>query len=280
MKTYTHEDGALRLNPCSYGVSQLTFRGPQRQTDGRFVLFLGGSDTFGRYVPEPFSHLIEFETGETCVNLGCQAAGPDVYLKDSTIQALCQDASVTVIQVIGATNLTNAYYKVHPRRNDRFIAPTKLLTELYSEVDFTEFSFTGHLISRLRALDEARFELVRCCLQATWKTRMEALISQISGPVLLLWFASRPATGAMHLALHETDPNTDPNSEPLFVTAEMIEGLRGAVSDVIEVVSDRGEMNGMSFAQLDFLAAYDSLGIAAHRAAAAALHGPLSARLS
>lgn len=272
MKTYTNYENAVRLTPCTYGVSRLSFRGPRRPTDGRFVAFLGGSDTFARYIQQPFSDLVETATGEVCVNLGCQAAGPDVYLKDTAVQAICHDASAVVIQLIGAANLSNAYYKVHPRRNDRFIAPTNRLTALFPEVDFSEISFTGHLIARLRAVDEARFALVRTCLQATWIARMRALIDGASGKVILLWFASRSPA-------RESD-GTHPSHEPMFVTSQMLETLRDDVDDIIEVVAARGETDGMSFAPLDTLAAQDSLGITAHHAAAKALRKPLTIALS
>ncbi|MDA9208024.1 DUF6473 family protein [Octadecabacter sp.] len=272
MKTYTNYANVVRLAPCTYGVSRLSFRGPRRPTDGRFVAFLGGSDTFARYILQPFSNLVETATGEVCVNLGCQAAGPDVYLKDTAVQAICHDASAVVLQVIGAANLSNAYYRVHPRRNDRFIAPTDRLTALFPEVDFSEISFTGHLISRLRSEDEARFALVRTCLQSTWMTRMRALIDGAAGKVFLLWFASRYPSddGSGH----------DPSSEPVFVTASMLEDLRSYVEDIIEVVEPRGDTTDMAFAPLDTLAAQDSLGAAAHNAAAKALRVPLTFALS
>lgn len=272
MKTYTNHEGAVRLAPCTYGVSRLSFRGPRRPTDGRFVAFLGGSDTFARYVPMPFSNLVETAIGEVCVNLGCQAAGPDVYLKDTAVQALRQDATATVIQLIGAANLSNAFYKVHPRRNDRFIAPTPRLIALFPEMDFSEISFTGHLISRLRTVDEARFALVRTCLQNTWRVRMRALIDGATGPVILLWFASRPPQG--------DGEGNQPANEPLFVTADMVNDLRDLVADVVEVVAPRGDTEQMSFAPLDKLAAQDCLGIGAHQIAAKALRGPLMAHLS
>ena len=55
------------------------------------------------------------------VNLGCLNAGPDVYLNDPEILRIASKADVTVLQVVGAANLTNRFYTVHPRRNDRFL---------------------------------------------------------------------------------------------------------------------------------------------------------------
>ena len=147
MKTDMIPGSVLRLTPCSHGLSKLQFRGPRRPTDGRYVAFLGGSETFGKYIPKPFPDHVETAIGEVCVNLGCQSAGPDAFLHDTAIQSLCYDAAATVIQLPGATGLSNAFYKVHPRRNDRFIAPTDELMALYPEIDFAEISFTGPMLN-------------------------------------------------------------------------------------------------------------------------------------
>ncbi len=272
MKTYDSENRTVRLAPCTYGLSRLSFRGPRRPTDGRYIAFLGGSDTFARYVPKPYCDLVAAATGEICVNLGCQSAGADVYLKDTALQTLRRDASATVIQVFGAANLSNPYYRVHPRRNDRFIAATPKLIALYPEVDFSEISFTGHLIARLRAVDEARFALVRTCLQATWVIRMHTLIADAASPVLLLWFASRAPDDKIH--------DTPAGDDPAFITLEMLDMLRDAADDIIEVIMPRGETEGMAFPPLDSLSAQNSLGVDAHFAAAKALRLPLTFGLS
>lgn len=267
MKTDMIPRGVSRLTQCNYGLSKLPFRGPLRPTGGRYVAFLGGSETFGKYIPEPFPDRIETAIGEVCVNLGCQSAGPDAFLHDTAVQSLCHDAAAIVIQLLGATRLSNSFYKVHPRRNDRFIAPTDKLIALYPEIDFAEISFTGHLIARLHAVDNERLILVRDHLTKTWVRRMQTLVGQAKGPVFLLWLASRaPQAASMGIC---------PSSHPAFVTRKMIEALRPYVADIIEVVGERGTTDGMQFAPLDTLAAEEMLGIKAHEAAAKALRAPL-----
>ena len=268
MRTEIRPRGALRLEPCNYGLSKVPFRGPARPTDDRFIAFIGGSDTFGKFIAKPFPDLVETAIGEICVNLGCQSAGPDVFLQDTAVQALCHDAAMTVIQIMGAVNQTNVFYKVHPRRNDRFIAPTDKLIALYPEIDFAEISFTGHLISRLRAADEDRFVAVREELEQTWIARMKSLIGQVSGPVLLLWLAKRSPE----------DLETD--ADPAFVTREMIEHLRDYVTDIVEVNVGEDGTEEMCFAPLDALTARAALGGQAHAAAAKAIRAPLLQGLS
>lgn len=267
MKTETRPRGVLPLTPCSYGLSKLTFRGPNRPTDGTFIAVLGGSETFGKFIAKPYSDLIEAAIGEVCVNLGYQAAGPDVFVYDSAVGSLCHDAKAVVIQLMGAANLTNMFYKVHPRRNDRFIGPTDKLLMLYPEVDFSDITFTGHLVTRLRAIDPDRFVVVGKHLQKTWMQRMKLLIGRASGSVVLLWMAPRAPD----------DPDT--TTDPLFVTRPMLEHLRGYVDDIVEVEGETGQTDGMFFAPLDALAAAGMMGVSVHQAAAEALRIPLLAAL-
>ncbi|MCF2871851.1 DUF6473 family protein [Octadecabacter sp. G9-8] len=263
MKTEIRPRGALRLTPCNYGTSRVSFRGPMRPINGRYIAVLGGSETFGKYIAQPFPDLIETAIGEVCVNLGCQSGGPDVFLQDAAIQSLCHDAAATVIQIVGAVNQSNTFYKVHPRRNDRFIAPSEKLKALYPEIDFSEIAFTGHLIARLRAVDEDRFALVRDQLEQTWVRRMKALIGQANGPVVLLWLApSAPRKVAQ-------------GGEPAFVTRGMLNQLRPYVADIVEVIAEPGCTDGMLFAPLEELTAREAMGPDAHIAAAKALRTPL-----
>ena len=264
MKTDIKPRGDLRLTSCSYGLSKLQFRGPMRPTQDPYIAMLGGSETFAKFVAKPYPDLIETAIGEVCLNLGIQAAGPDAFLRDTAIHSMCHDAAAVVIQVVGAANLTNAFYKVHPRRNDRFIAPTARLTALYPEVDFADIAFTGHLVERLRSVDPVRFDQVRLQLQETWVTRMTAMVTQIKAPVVLLWFASR-----------SPDDTHNATCDPVFVTRAMLERVRGDVSDVIEVVEATGNTDGMCHAPLDTLVARDMMGVNAHEAAAKALRAPL-----
>ena len=76
-------------------------------------------------------------------------AGVDVFVNDPTIMAACATADITVIQMTGAHNLSNRFYKVHSRRNDRFLSGSPLMAALYPDMDFSEYNFTRHLLSAL-----------------------------------------------------------------------------------------------------------------------------------
>ena len=73
-------EGSLDYFPCHYGSSRILFRGPKRDTDRAYVAVLGGTEAYGKFVPDPFPDLLERDLGLAVANLGCMNAGPDVFL--------------------------------------------------------------------------------------------------------------------------------------------------------------------------------------------------------
>ena len=263
--------GALDYAPCCYGNSRLLFRGPKRRLDAPYVAFLGGTETYGKFIKAPFPALVESSLGVNCVNFGVPNAGIDVFLNDgSLIDAAC-GSSLTVIQVVGAQNLSNRFYSVHPRRNDRFVTASPLLKMVYPEVDFAEFHFNRHMLSCLQETSDDRFSVVRAEVQAAWLARMRLLLRKISGPVVLVWVAD-------HAALTEEDSaNVSVRTrDPLFVTREMLEELRPEIAGLVEVVATPEAVAsgtaGMIFSELEAVAAREMLGPQAHGEVARTLH--------
>ena len=258
---------ALDYFPCRYGTSKLLFRGPRRRLQDDYVAYLGGIETYGKFIEVPYPTLIEHETGIKSVNMGCVNAGVDAYVTDKSLVNICAKAKVTVIQMMGAQNMSNRFYAVHPRRNDRFLRASKLLQTIYSEIDFTDFSFTRHMLIELAAAAPAKFAMVENELKDAWVARMQTLIEQIDGKVVLLWLADHTPEQADSRGMSE--------AEPLFVDRAMIDRLAVSVADVIEIVSDPAErregLDEMAFAPLEEPAAEEMLGPVVHRRVAAAL---------
>ena len=251
-------EGALDYFPCNYGGSRLLFRGPRRSLDRPYIAFLGGTETYGKYVPDPFPDLVEGEIGFAAINLGCVNAGPDVYLNEPSVIAIARAAEAVVLQVTGAVNLSNAYYSVHPRRNDRFIAASPLLKTLYRDVDFTEFNFTRHMLNTLHATSKERFEVVSADLRREWVLRMQELLAQMPDRTVLLWIADDAPQALRGL-----------DKDPILVDAAMIAEIRPAAAAYVEAVTtpqDRqAGLDGMAFAALESLAAAALPGPAVHR---------------
>ncbi|QFT82263.1 hypothetical protein FIU89_16680 [Roseovarius sp. THAF27] len=215
-----HGKGRWKAAPeaCRYGVSKLAVRGPKRSLTNEYVAFLGGTETYGKFVARPFAQGIEAATGVACVNLGQPNAGIDVMLGDTGLTRIASGAAAAVVQVPCAANLSNPFYKVHSRRNDRFLRAEPPLRALFPEVDFSEFSFTRHMLMHLKAVSPERFGQLRLELARAWETGMRMLIAGIRAPVILLWFSER--------APDRDEDAVEARCEPVLVGREMVAGLQ------------------------------------------------------
>jgi hypothetical protein len=270
---YTYPgEGSLDYFPCRYGRSKLMFRGPRRDLTQPYVAVFGGTETYGKFLPQPYPALVEAALGLPMVNLGCINAGTDVYLNDPAVIEIAAKARAVVIQITGAANLTNRFYAVHPRRNDRFLRAAPLLQTIFREVDFTEFHFTRHMLRTLNAVSPEKFEVLAEELRAAWVARMKLLISRLPTRVVLLWVADHApvAPGRQGDVAHD----------PLLVDADMIATLRPLVSGYVEAVASPAARacgtEGMRFSALDEPAARGLPGPAVHAEVAAALATALS----
>ncbi|MEO3416905.1 DUF6473 family protein [Roseovarius sp. CAU 1744] len=267
-------DSPLTYQPCGYPGSKLRFRGPRRKLNGPYAAFLGGTDTYGKFIERPFPALIEARTGVKCVNFGWPNAGVDVYLNDIGVLMATANADVTIVQVPCVTNMTNRFYSVHPRRNDRFLEASGTLRAIYGEVDFTEFHFVRHMLQCLQKVSSERFATVIEEIQTAWVSRMQLLLHKVDSKVILLWMsARRPEDDA---------DRTEVEFDPICVTRKMLETLRPMTDQVIEVTASEevraDGTNGMRFSALEAPAAQEVMGPRCHYQVAEAL-GPLVAQM-
>lgn len=107
-----------------------------------------------------------------------QVEGVDWHLADPHLAEAAQAASTYVLVLPPLGNLSNAFYTVHPRRNDRFVAARPVLKALYPDVDFAPFTFTGHALDTLAGVCPERFMLIRRALEQHWAGRMRHLLDR------------------------------------------------------------------------------------------------------
>ena len=256
--------GAARAGEpqCRYDDCRLMFRGPAVQLDEAARAFLGTSETYGRFVDAPFPRIIEQRLGGLSANLGCVNAGIDSFLSETKLFQKLDPSCQVVVQLMGAQNLSNPYYRVHPRRNDRFLNATSTLREVYPELDFTEFSFNRHLLTCLWKIDADRFRVIMQNLRALWIARMRQLIDMLDRELILLWPRMEPVAHSWM-------------GKPGLVDADMIADLGNIGLKLVEVAvepaGDAADMVGMSFAPTEERAAAMSLGPEAHGRIAEAL---------
>lgn len=211
---------------CTYHGSRLRVRGPARELSEPYTAFLGSGETFGRFVERPFVDVVERIVGAPCLNLGCVNAGVDTFLHDDAALAMAARAERVVLQVMGAPDLSNDFYRVHPRRNDRFLEPTDHLRDLCPGLDFAEINFNGHLLATLVRRYPSVWRTVREALRQTWVARMKMLADRIGQPPVLLWlrYPHRGEAGQTGLG-----------PSPALVDTDLVEGVRGVVCAVVEL---------------------------------------------
>lgn len=257
----------LDYQPCEYPGSKLLFRGPARSLQGEYVAFLGGTDTYGKFIEHPFPALVERAIGLPCVNFGWSNAGVDVFLNDPGVLQAAQNARAVVLQMPCAQNMSNAYYRVHPRRNDRFLGPTERMRGDFPDVDFTQFHFTRHLLVHLHRRSPVKFRQLRRELQRSYVRRLRELLAQMSRDTILLWLSRRRAA--------EHYDSLDLAHDPSFVSDKMIGALKETGARFVEVCASPAALaagtDGMIFAKVEESAAAELLGPMAHAEAAGAL---------
>jgi hypothetical protein len=264
--------GGPDYHTCHYGTSRLQFRGPPKRLRGDYIAFLGGSETFGTYIETPYPDLVEQALGTTCVNLGCQKAGIDSFLSAPSLLDICAMARVTVIQIMGAQNMSNRFFTVDPRRNNKFLRASRRLKDIYPEVDFSRIDTTDQLLSTLARVAPEMLYLVREEMQQAWLARMRTLLNSIDCPVVLLWAADH--------APHGAQVSSTICREPLFVDRAMLDAVTEFSDHLVEVAVSRDEVKD-GFAEMvlgpnDTQDAVEMLGPVAHRRIAGQLAPMLS----
>ncbi|MBL9052211.1 MAG: hypothetical protein JNN02_00655 [Tabrizicola sp.] len=258
--------GSLDYAPCRYGASKAVFRGPARDLSGNYLAMLGGTQTFGKYVQDPYPSLVEKVTGQRVVNLAGLGAGPDFYLDDLPALRVAAEARLAVVQLPGAETMSNPFYTVHGRRNDRILTPTQRLRALFPEVDFAETLFARHLLTVLQDADHGRFQTVVAGLKRNWLATMRQLLVHLPLRRVLLWLAD---------AMPPKQATAIDGSGPLLVDEAMIvEVLQPGTRLVTAIPSAAARALGVT----DMLFP-ETEAVQAHCLPGAAVHAEIAARL-
>ena len=146
---------------------------------------------------------------------------------------------------------------------------------LFRDVDFTDFSFTRHMLLTLHAQSPDRFAILADELRATWLDRMKELMSRLPRRTILLWIADQPPQSAARGARLD--------QQPLLVDAEMMAAITPMARTYVEVISrpaNRGQRLGsMAFALTEAQAAASVPGPEVHRDAARILSRALESAM-
>lgn len=246
---------------CSYTGCALQFRGPQVDLSRPFMAVLGSSEMHGRFVPEPIPDLLGSALGAPVANFAVHNAGLDAFTEENSIIEFLLNAPVVVLQVMGAQNMSNRFYTVHPRRNDRFLRHSRAMQRLFKDVDFSDFVFTRHMMQVLSAQGEVCFGELLVEMEKAWIARMERVLDRIPGKVVLVSI--------------QNSQSSDLGPEPLYVSEMMIDAIRDRVVEHVEcditTCLSEAQLEEMVFAPEERDAAFYSLPPLAHEVVARAL---------
>lgn len=231
------DDPSFDYKLYRFGQMQQVFRGPAPDLGGRYVAFLGGSGTFGRFAERPYADLVGERARLPVANFGAEGAGPGFFLSDAAVMSAASNARVCVIQVMAASALSNRMFTVRPRRNGRLHAVSDLLAGIYPEVDFSRFSYVGGMLRHLAGTTDNRFRLVVNEMRNAWIARTHTLLASIETRTVLFWFSQRAPED------EGVDP-TDYRHDPNFVDRSMVDSVATGADAYVECVADSGFNQG------------------------------------
>ena len=172
-----------------FGRSKQIFRGSKPNLKKPYVAFIGGSETFGKFVSTPFPDMVQRYLRMTCANWGTPGAGPGFFLKDPVILEACSNAEICVVQVMNPVALSNRLYSVFPRRNMRLRGVSSALRSLFPGVVFEDFKYVSGMLRKLASEDIEAYQSVLEEQRYAWVSRMRELLNDIETRKLLLWLA-------------------------------------------------------------------------------------------
>ena len=97
-----HFDYAMAAVP---GIDGHTFRGPVPSLERGYIACIGGAQTFGRFVADPWPAQLSRALGVACLNLGLGGAGPRFARSPQVLAVLARARLVVVVFNDGALSL-------------------------------------------------------------------------------------------------------------------------------------------------------------------------------
>ncbi len=217
----------------------VTLRGPLPDFDKPFVAVWGSSEIFGKYVEQDLCHHMSQQMEHQVVNFGIMNAGVDVMAWRHLFGYWSRRAQMNIVQTLPARHRNNAYYKVHPIRNDRLISVSNDLKRMFPEVNFLEMYFVGHLWEALTQTCPERARVVSQTIDDEGQRHFAQMIQE-----------APPRTIALHIDGPSYHRSTCPLIEHLTYTPSREVLLKGQL--------------GMVFHEFERAAACRSLSAVAH----------------
>lgn len=229
--------GFIDYQQHRFGSTKSLMRGPLEPIGKPYIVCLGAAQTFGRFVERPFPRLLQERLGVRCVNLGAAGGGPDLFLADKEILALCAGAEACVLQVMSGRSINNAFYSVEQRRNAiiKYFAPE--LRDVIWDMRQKGRKLMAHdVLLKIRQKKNPQLtqrvfgEVRRAWVEAYWR-----LLSDIRTYSILFWFSERTPDSK-----EAYEHQGKWMKFPQMVDKSMIDAVRPRADAYIECISSAG----------------------------------------
>jgi hypothetical protein len=198
---------------------------PERLEPGRYAVFLGAAQTFGRFCADPFPSLLGRRLGLPILNISHGGAGALFFrLMGEALTPYLSNAAFVVVQVMSGRSESNSLFESrgvghYRRRSDgAWLGCDQAFAELLKDAS------PGLVAS---VLAETR---------ASWAESHRHLLTGFGVPGVLFWFSTR------HPDYDETTRSLDGlfGAYPQLVNAAMIRDIRRDAAAYVACVSKQG----------------------------------------
>ncbi|HTT98049.1 MAG TPA: DUF6473 family protein [Rhizomicrobium sp.] len=220
-----------------FGARRIVVRGPEEPVTQPYIVCLGAAQTFGRFVDIPYPQLLQERLRVRCINLGVAGGGPELFLADEDVLALCAGAKACVLQVMSGRSVSNAFYQVEPRRNAIITSFSDELKNVIADLRRKKKKLFAHdvLVKISETQDEAVTKRVFDDVRRAWIDTTLQLLERISTHRILFWFSERePGAGDTYLHGHVL------MKYPQLVDRDMIRSVRHQADDYVACVASAG----------------------------------------
>ncbi len=270
MSIHAPVNSDIEYNSYRFGRSRQRFRGPKPDLSKPYISFIGGSDTYGKFVQAPFPARVESALDFTCANWGTPGAGPSFFLKDPVILEACSNSKICVVSVMGAVAMSNRLYSVFKRRNSRIRQTSAGLQAMFPDLELSEFRFAHNMLLHMHRDNPSNFKVVEIELREAWIARMRELLDEIETTRVLFWMSERAPEEATLMQGRDAFV-----THPAFVTREMLEAVAPMADMVVEYVPGAPDEAKVLEGEDDDLPAIPVPGEMMHGQAASLLTEPL-----
>jgi hypothetical protein len=225
----------------------LSFRGPfdRAITAGEpYFTCLGAAQTLGCFCETPYPEIVAEALGIPALNLGYGGAGPEFFLKQTSLLRYINQSQFVILQVMSGRSQGNSYYQcgglelVTLSESGESLGAAGAFKKLLAGPAFLRTlpapQRVRNKLANLAARPRARTVVGE--IREKWVRSNLALLEAVTVPVIVLWFSKRRPNYVESYATHSQLFGEFPH----LINEDMLKPIRERAAGYVEAVTDRG----------------------------------------